>query len=83
MTVAAAKSAVRLAPRNHKWGDSRNIHRDSTKSGCDETERECELCGLIKLTIHPPFGRPYRAWRTPGGIRFPNPSQVPLCEDPK
>jgi hypothetical protein len=77
-----AKRQVKSAfARKHKWRDSINIHRDSTPSGCDETERECEHCHLVKLTVHPPFGFPFRMWRTKGGVRFPDMPQVPLCED--
>lgn len=66
--------------RKHKWRDPISKLRDSTPSNCEETERECERCRLIKITVHPPFGRPYRMWRTAGGVRFPNMAQVPLCE---
>lgn len=89
MTVAAStpsKSKIRkllrqLQMRNHEWGKGVFIHRDMAPLGCEETERVCEHCHLVKITVHPPFGRPYRVWRTRGGIRIPNTVQMPWCED--
>lgn len=84
MTTAAAKQpdapVTNLHARRHKWDGPVNIHRDTSASGCDETERPCALCGLVKLTVHQPDGYPYRAWRTARGLRFPDTGQTPLCE---
>lgn len=86
MTTAAAKQpapdVAQLHARRHKWDGPVNIHRDTSASGCDETERPRALCGLVKITVHPPQGEgfPYRAWRTAGGLRFPDTGQTPLCE---
>lgn len=68
------------AYRRHKWGDPAYLHRDTTPSGCDETEKPCVLCGLVKLTVHTPIGYPYRMWRTRAGLRFPDDGATPLCE---
>jgi len=83
MTTPAPESkpadVAQLHARRHKWGQSTNIHRDSTKSGCDETWRYCLLCGTVKITVHQPEGFSYRSWQTPGGVRFVN-DGTPLCE---
>jgi hypothetical protein len=54
--------------RRHRWDLPRSVLTD-TPSGCEETERECVDCHLVKITVHPPFGFPYRAWRTAAGMR--------------
>jgi hypothetical protein len=84
MTVAAKQSAspevAKLHARRHKWADPVNVHYDTTPSGCNETERACEHCGIAKITVHPPFGFAYRAFRSKGGIRFPDPGYTPVCD---
>jgi hypothetical protein len=39
----------------HKWGE-----RVPLDTG---TERTCQRCGLVKITIHPPHGFPWIEWR--------------------
>lgn len=85
MTSAAAKQTpapdvAKLPARRHKWGDAINIHRDTSVSGCDESEKACDLCGLVKITVHQPHKYPYRAFRSKGGIRFPDPGYTPVCD---
>lgn len=77
---SAAPDVAKLPARRHKWADPVNIHRDTSHSGCDETERPCALCGLVKITVHQPVGYPYRAFRSKGGIRFPDPGYTPVCD---
>lgn len=43
-----------LEPR-HRWGDPARL--------IDRTERTCAHCGLVKITVHPPHGYPWREWR--------------------
>ncbi len=78
------KPVAKLPARRHKWGDSINIYRDTSPSGCDESEKPCTLCGLVKITVHPPIGPyrnyPYRAFRSKGGIRFLDPGYTPVCD---
>lgn len=83
MTAAAKQPSApvaKLPARNHKWHDDGTRLRDTTPSGCDEHERVCTLCGLVKITVHQPLGYPYRAWRTKLGIRFPDPKYTPTCD---
>lgn len=35
--------------------------------GNARTERTCIACGLVKVTVHPPHGLPWREWRTAAG----------------
>lgn len=79
-TPPPATNVKHITARRHKWGDPVYLHRDTTSSGCDETEKPCALCGLVKLTIHTPIGFPYRMWRTKAGLRFPDNGATPLCE---
>lgn len=86
MTAPSTKDApepatvTKLAAPRHKWRDDGFRHRDSTPTNCDEHERVCELCGLVKITVHQPVGIPPRAWRTKGGIRFPHDGLTPTCD---
>jgi hypothetical protein len=57
------------APR-HKWGDPVLVPAAENADGCDHNERTCVLCGLVKLTVMPPQGYPWRAWRTANGQRW-------------
>lgn len=88
MTAPSTKAApepatvTKLAAPRHNWlRVPTYIHRDKSVSGCDETERECEVCGLVKITVHAPNGEfPYRAWRNKEGLRFSDPGYTPVCE---
>lgn len=55
------------SPR-HDWRKltPRMVPASESPTGCDQTERECSVCGLLKITVHPPRELPYRAWRAPG-----------------
>lgn len=55
----------------HRWGDPISIF-ENTPSGCEETERVCILCGIVKITVHPRDRSefPWRAWRTREGTRM-------------
>jgi hypothetical protein len=60
------------APRRHRWpnaGDEgyRSLDGHMYVDGNDRTERSCQICGLIKITVHPPQGFPWREWRTKDG----------------
>lgn len=51
---------------------------DGTPTGCQETHRVCAQCRLIKITVHPPHGLPYRLWQYPDGGRADG--LTPMCE---
>ena len=55
---------------NHKWGD-----RIPLDTG---TERTCQRCGLVRITIHPPHGFPWTEWRQGSGPQFAL-STTPPC----
>jgi hypothetical protein len=74
---------ARISAPHHEWIDDGYRSRNDTASGNDEHERRCRHCGLVKITIHYPFGIPGRAWRTKGAERFPNPGTTPICEPTK
>lgn len=79
-TKEPAEVAHISAPK-HKWRDDGNKLRDTTPSGCDEHERVCEFCGLVKITVHAAEGYPYRAWRTKKGVRFSDyDGLTPTCD---
>lgn len=68
------------APK-HKWTlVPTYVHQDKTVSGCNETERECQLCGLVKITVHTPTIGAYRAWRTKKGVRSNCDGRTPVCD---
>jgi hypothetical protein len=53
--------------RKHRW-DIDNVKRIAAcefQDGNGRTERVCVTCRLIRITVHPPGGFPYRAWRHP------------------
>lgn len=73
---ASPEPPPEAAPR-HRWGHSRNVFNEHT--GNDQTQRICVLCGLVKITVHPPRGYPWREWRDPRGggqLQF---SGTPAC----
>lgn len=67
-----------MSEPHHSWGDRVTV-MDGTPSGCEETERRCPRCGLVKITVHPPQGVPWRAWRTKAGIRTDKIAHTPPC----
>lgn len=66
-----------LEPR-HKWGEA-------TYAGerAERTERLCALCGLVKITVHPPQGFPYREWRTRAGKPWQGDNTPPCLPERK
>lgn len=67
-----------IPERRHRWGDSVSIPFD-TPSGCEETERLCLACGMVRISVLPPRGNPWRAWRTRDGVRTDVPEHMPPC----
>lgn len=58
--------------RKHSWpkeGDEgyRRLSGVDTSDGNDRTERVCTHCSMVKITVHPPHGDPWREWRTKDG----------------
>jgi hypothetical protein len=67
-----------ISTARHSWmGEQRKSALD-TPTHCEETWRGCAVCGLVKITVHPPHGLPYRVWRYPDGSRS-NGAATPEC----
>lgn len=78
--MSVATLPVDDAPgRRHKWGEP-VTHMDGTVSGCEETHRTCDLCRMIKITVHPPHGLPWRVWQTAKGMRATLATTPPCVE---
>ena len=70
-----------MLPRKHKWEDSKRILPSESFDGNERMERICKLCGLIKITVHPPSPDfPWREWRTPTGKTVQFTSTPPCLE---
>lgn len=70
-----------MTEKHHRWDkQEKRIPACETSSGCDQTERTCIDCGLVKITVHPPHGLPYRAWRHPNGLTAAIESTPPCLE---
>ena len=68
--------------RRHRWNFPICVFGDRTPTGCEQSERECQFCGLIRITVHPPQGFPWREWRKAGSDKqFPS-DHTPPCNPP-
>lgn len=56
------------AKARHHWNLEARIPACESPDGNDRTEKTCPICGICKITVHPPHGFPYRKWRTKKGI---------------
>lgn len=54
-------------PRRHGWINEMRILPFESIDGNERTERTCKRCGLVKITIHYPYGYADREWRHPNG----------------
>lgn len=63
----------------HRWYKEAARHAAcESADGNARTERVCIWCGLVKITVHPPQGLPWREWRTRnGGVMIG--ARVPRC----
>lgn len=69
----------------HRWDHDKEKRLAACESpdGNGRTERPCERCGLIKITVRPPDGRPWREWRLmEGGSRIIHPTLPMECSGP-
>lgn len=66
--------------RRHRWNveTQRRLDGHAYHDGNDRTEKDCEHCGLVKVTVHPPQGLPRREWRHWNGQTFVC-EQTPPC----
>lgn len=77
-----AAQPLALPPRNHAWDylHKRNVPAIESPSNCEQTERDCKHCSLIRVTVHPPRGNPYRAWRYAGSETQFTADKTPKCQ---
>lgn len=65
MTISALPPP---SDRRHKWGDPITVPCEISLSAHEETHRHCELCPVVKITVHD--GREtHRMWRAADGAR--------------
>lgn len=62
-----------VAARKHKWGDPMRLQ--------GRTERTCAHCEIVKITMHPPHGLPWREWRHPDNPVSFQMTNTPPCLD--
>jgi hypothetical protein len=73
-------TAVTTVPRKHSWDVHRWIRHDESPDGNSRTERTCSLCQMVKITVHPPRGLPWREWRPHDGQLWGG-TATPPCLD--
>jgi hypothetical protein len=80
--MSESESTVALPARRHRWldCDEKRIAACDSPDGNDRTEKKCPVCGLVKITVHPPHGFPWREWRRKGGERVYG-QATPPCID--
>ncbi len=63
---------------NHRWSNPTKLAGCDTATGNDETRRTCLACELVKITVHPPVGYPWKEYESPKfpGVRF---QTLPPC----
>jgi hypothetical protein len=73
-----------LPPRRHRWNalPERRIPACESIDGNDRTEKPCALCGLVKITVHPARGYPWREWRTKAGKGWVGDATPPCGDTP-
>lgn len=68
----------------HKWDydGERRIAAADSQSGCDQNEKPCIACRIVKITIIQPDGQFVRAWRHPNSpVQFAC-EHTPPCLQP-
>jgi hypothetical protein len=63
----------------HRWGESQFVPRNPDLARNDQTERVCINCGLVRITVHPPQGFPWREWRDRGSSIQYTADRTPEC----
>ncbi len=65
----------------HKWDydSEKRIAACDSESGCDQNEKPCCQCRIVKITIHRPDGQYVRAWRHPNNATQFVCSNTPPC----
>lgn len=68
--------------RRHSWNTTDPVRKAACDSidGNDRTEKTCAHCSLVKITVHPPQGLPWREWRTKAGETWVGDTTPPCVE---
>jgi len=82
MSDPSPQETVERSSTRHRWGE-RFTRLENTPSGCPQSERTCQRpgCGLVKITVHPPQGLPWREWRPKDGPQMALSSTPPCLVD--
>mgnify|MGYP001562051304 FL=1 len=69
-------------PRRHSWNldTVKHLAAVACKDGNGRTERTCEHCGMVKITVHYQRGLPGREWRTRKGDLWQGQMTPPCLE---
>lgn len=52
----------------HRWTSPLPVAQELCINGCEQQQRTCRRCGLIMITMIPPFGAlPWHEYRHPSG----------------
>lgn len=62
----------------HKWSDP--VSRPAGIYRYAQTERTCDVCRLVKVTVHAPNGFAWREWRRPDSVMQFKDNRTPVCE---
>ncbi len=49
--------------RRHSFGEPVSVTANPALGRHAQTERACNFCGAVKVTVHPPEGGGWREWR--------------------
>jgi len=66
-----------VTKQKHQFGDTRRIAPSASPTGCEQFERTCLRCPLVKITVirHPSP----RQWRFANGAQFVDAGGAPEC----
>jgi len=70
-----------MPARRHRWDHAheRRIPACDAPDGNDRTEKDCTLCGIVKITVHGADRTHWHKWRLSDGQEWPVDS-TPACE---
>ena len=66
--------------RRHAYGDAKCIAMPAALDRTSQTERTCEACGVVKITVHAAEGGGWREWRWPGNRLQFEATETPECK---
>jgi hypothetical protein len=66
-------------PPKHQFGNPVSVAPDPTLGRCEQAERTCRMCQLVKITAFTPDGVK-RLWRLPGQTEQVALFDAPACQ---